>query len=215
MTRDRGMRRLVGDQLGERGGVDLVDIAHALEEEFGVDLPNEQLARLGSYGDLLQLLRDTLAGDSTDTTDDALSTCFVRARVVTGGSDGRVSLVRVGWLTPDLAAAIADDVRQAPMGTWLQVLVPDDLTDAELASLLKWLRCLISSHVRLDVRRAADRMPDYMSPSATPDCDHMTQNPPIAANSQSDSAASCSPGTHLAASEEEHLQRCIHKRRSQ
>ena len=209
------MSRLVGDQLGERNGVDLIDIAHALEEEFGVDLPSEQLARLGSYGDLLQLLRDTLAGESTDTTDEALSTCFVRARVVTGGSDGRVSLVRVGWLTPDLAAAIADDVRQAPIGTWLQVLVPDDLTDSELASLLEWLRCLISSHVRLDVRRAAERSPDFMSPSATPDCDHLTQNQPETADHQSDATASCTPGTRLAVSAEEHSQRCTHKRRSQ
>ena len=57
-----------------------------------------------------------------------------------GGADGRVLLVRVGWLTPELAAAIADDVRHAPTGTWLEVLVADDVSDAELASLRTWLR---------------------------------------------------------------------------
>ena len=213
MKRERGIRRLAADSLGERNGVALVDIAHALEEEFGVDLPSAQLARLGSYGDLLQLLRDTLAGEQAQTNEDALATCFVRARIVTGGSDGRVSLVRVGWLTPDLAAAIADDVRQAPTGTWLQVLVPDDLTDPELASLLGWLRGSVNAHVRLDVRRAAERPPDSMGLSATPDCDRLTHDPSTDGRDEPE-AASIGNGTQLAPLEGTETAGCTHKRRS-
>ena len=94
MKRDRPIHTLVAEQLGERDGVDLIAIAHALEEEFGVALPREQLARLGSYGDLLQLLRNVLAGDAEQMSEDELAACFVRARVVASGADGRVSLVR-------------------------------------------------------------------------------------------------------------------------
>lgn len=214
MKRGRGIVRSVADQLGERHGVDLVDIAHALEEEFGVDLPSEQLARLSTYGDLLQLLRDALADESTDMNDDELATCFVRARIVTGGSDGRVSLVRVGWLTPELAAAIADDVRHAPTGTWLQVLVPDDLTDGELAGLLEWLRCSVSSHVRLDVRRAAERSPESVGLSVPSGCDRLTQDESTDAVAEPD-GASLTGGTHLAASGEDQVLPSTHKRRSQ
>ena len=123
MSEDRSVRKLAAKPSSDGEGVDLLAIAHALEEEFGVALPRAQLARVGSYAELLQLIRDELADGTDASAEDALSTCFVRARIVTGGSDGRVALVRVGWLTPDLVAAVADDVRQAPTGTCSQVPV--------------------------------------------------------------------------------------------
>jgi acyl carrier protein len=157
MARERPIRRLVAEQIGGRNGVDLIAIAHALEEDFGVTLPREQLARLSSYGELLQLLRDVLAGSTDGMSDEELASCVVRARVVAGGSDGRVAMVRVGWLTPELATAIADDVRNAPTGTWLDFLVPDDLTDGEVTNLRQWLRAMISQQVRVNVRRTSER----------------------------------------------------------
>jgi acyl carrier protein len=201
MKRDRPIHTLVAEQLGERDGVDLIAIAHALEEEFGVALPREQLARLRSYGDLLQLLRNVLAGDGEQMSEDELAACFVRARVVASGADGRVSLVRVGWLTPDLVAAVADDVCHAPTGTGLMVLVPDDLTDGEIGILRQWLRGLVSPHVRVDVQRTAEQPAEPMGPSATPGCDRLTQDEAVPAGGKA-VARSYGSGTGLAESEE-------------
>jgi acyl carrier protein len=214
MKRDRPLHTLLAEQLGAQDGVDLTAIAHALEEEFGVALPDQQLARISSYGELLQLLRDVMAGDAEQMNEDELAACFVRARVVATGADGRVSLVRVGWLTPDLVTAVADDVRHSPTGTGLLVLVPDDLTEPELGILRQWLGGLISTHVRIDVRRAADPPAESMGPSATPGCDRLTQDDPDPADSKA-AVRSYGSGTGLAASDDQQQLRCTQRRRSQ
>ena len=222
MNEDRSVRKLAAKPLGDGEGVDLLAIAHALEEEFGVALPRAQLARLGSYAELLQLVSDELAEGADASAEDALSTCFVRARIVTGGSDGRVALVRVGWLTPDLVAAVAEDVRQAPAGTWLQVLVPDHLSDTEIAELHQWLRGMVSAHVRIDVLRTADRSEivrasvtsEIVSPSVTGECGDLT-------HSEGESADTEAPmrridtGTHLAFSAEKQQLQGTQRRRSE
>jgi len=201
MKHSRQIRRLVADQLDGRHGVDLIAIAHAFEEEFGVEFTPEQLRRVGSYGDLLQLLSDELAGVTEPSNEDELASCFVRARVITGGVEGRVLLVRVGWLTPDLASAIADDVRHAPAGTCLEVLVPDDLTDGELTSLRQWLRWLVSQQVHVDVRRTAQGSASPLGRPDTPACDDLTQRNPAAPAKEANGRLS-DPGTGLAHPEE-------------
>lgn len=210
MSDDRSARKVVATS----DGVDLIAVAHALEEEFGVALLDADLARVGSYAELLQLVRDELEGGSDAVTDDAISSCFVRARVVAGGSDGRVALVRVGWLTPDLVAAVADDVRQAPKGTWLEVLVPDELSDAELDGFHHWLRDIVSAHVQVDVRRSADRLTETVRPSATGECDRLTRSEDDA----SDGALvmrRIDSGTHLAFPAEKQQLQCTQRRRSE
>jgi len=197
MKYGRPIRRVVAEQLDGRHGVDLIAIAHAFEEEFGVEFAPEQLRRVGTYGDLLQLLTDELAGGTESPNDDEISSCFVRARVVTGGPDCRVLLVRVGWLTPDLATAIADDVRHAPPGTCLEVLVPDDLSDGELTSLRQWLRWLVSQHVHVDVRRTGQATVPPMGRADTPTCDDLTQLDPPPAGAEA-GAGGVDPGTGLA-----------------
>jgi hypothetical protein len=127
--------------------------------------------------------------------------CFVRARVVAGGVDGRVLLVRVGWLTPELAAAIADDVCHAPTGTWLELLVADDLTDTDLARLRKWLRFRVSPHV-VDVRRATELPIVSLSPSATPDRDRLTHDG-VESDCHRGKPTTPTPGIDLAPSEEQ------------
>jgi hypothetical protein len=214
MKHDRPIRRLVAEQLAERGGVDLLAIAHALEKEFGVELPGAQLARLGSYSDLLQLVRDVLAAGPEATTEEALTSCFVRARIVAGGADGQVALVRVGWLTPDLVAAVADDVRHSPSGTWLDVLVPDDLTDAELVGLRRWLSGLVGAHVCVDVRRTAECSVGSMRPSATRDRDRLTHRDGAATEGETEVRRYRS-GTDLAFSPEKQQLQCTQRRRSE
>jgi hypothetical protein len=137
----------------------------------------------------------------------------VRARIVTGGSDGRVALVRVGWLTPDLVAAVADDVRQAPTGTWLQVLVPDDLGDTEIAELHQWLRGRVNAHVRIDVLRTADRS-EVVRPSVTGECGDLTHNDSESADAEPQMRR-IDTGTHLAFSAEKQQLQCTQRRRSE
>jgi len=216
MRNARPIRRVVAEQLDGRHGVDLTAIAHAFEEEFGVELPPEQVRRIGSYSELLQLLSDVLAGDAEPTNEDELASCFVRARVMAGGAHGRVLLVRVGWLTPDLASAIADDVRNAPAGTRLEVLVPDDLSDGELSSLRQWLRWLVSQHVHVDVRRTAQASPAPLGPADTPTCGDLSQpTAPRAAVEISPNPVD--PGTTLAASSDHEANRVdpTNRRRSE
>jgi hypothetical protein len=216
MRNARPIRRVVAEQLDGRHGVDLTAIAHAFEDEFGVELPPEQVRRIGSYGELLQLLSDVLAGDAEPANEDELASCFVRARVMSGGAHGRVLLVRVGWLTPDLASAIADDVRHAPAGTRLEVLVPDDLSDGELSSLRQWLRWLVSQHVHVDVRRTAQASPTPLGPPDTPTCGDLSQpSAPQAAVETSPNPDD--PGTTLAASSEHQTNRVdpTNRRRSE
>lgn len=131
--------------------------------------------------------------------------CFVRARVVAGGIDGRVLLVRVGWLTHELAAAIADDVCHAPTGTWLEVLVADDLSDTDLARMRGWLRFLVSPHV-VDIRRAIELPIVSLSPSATPPGDRLTHND-VASNGHGDTPTMLASGTDLAPSTEQQKRR--------
>jgi len=99
--------------------------------------------------------------------------------VVAGGSQGRVSLVRVGWLSADLGAAIADDVRHAPTGTSLELLVPDDLADAAITTIRDWLRRQVSPHVRIEVSRSLNRA-GGMGPSATSPCGDWSHPDPAA-----------------------------------
>jgi hypothetical protein len=222
MSEDRSVRKLAAKPSSDGEGVDLLAIAHALEEEFGVALPRAQLARVGSYAELLQLIRDELADGTDASAEDALSTCFVRARIVTGGSDGRVALVRVGWLTPDLVAAVADDVRQAPTGTWLQVLVPDNLSDTEIAEFHQWLRAMVSAHVRIDVLRTADRSEmvspavtsEIVRPSVTGECGDLTHCETESADAEPPMRR-IDAGTHLAFSAEKQQLQCTQRRRSE
>ncbi|MGH7787358.1 MAG: hypothetical protein ACRERC_10860 [Candidatus Binatia bacterium] len=209
-------RALIAAQLGvevdEVDDLALVDLALALGKSFGVVLSAARLARLATYSDLLRLLREALepaAGAGAAGKD--LAACFVRVRIVSGGRDGRVAVVRVGWLTPDLAAGIVDDVRHAAAGTWVDVLVPDDLSDAAIAVLAQRLRALVGARVRLAVRHAGVAAP-ALGPIATPACDHLsrTRGP---GNGASLASAPLTTGTALAHSESH--QRFTNQRRSQ
>jgi acyl carrier protein len=214
MEPDRRIRSLVAEQLGvELGDVDelaLVDLALALEDALGVVVPRPRLMRLGSYGDLLRLLRDALVADA-DHRGEEIAACFVRARIVAGGADGRVTLVRVGWLTPDLAAAIADDVRNAAEGTWLDVVVPDDLSETALTALRQRLRWLVGSHLRLNVRRAAEAAGQAVGPIATGARDQMSQR---GLGPESDEAAGQTMATGTGLAESPLHPCCSHRRRS-
>jgi hypothetical protein len=143
---------------------------------------------------------------------DPLAACFVRGRVVAGDANGRIMFVRVGWLTSDLAGTFADEFRNAPAGTWVELRVPEDLADTALDALRTWLRRLVGPQVRVAVKRSADVSAGLVGPCASPDRDTLPQDELETALPMPDRTGP-GVGTDLADTTEQQPP-CCHRRRS-
>jgi hypothetical protein len=165
MATEQGIRALLVEQLGVSEDLidhlQMIDVALALGEILGVAFPLYRLRHLVTYRDLLRAARDALNEQLACDGD-----FYVRARLRAAD----VNVVRVGALTPTFATALADDIRHAPAGSSLDVAVPDDFSDADLAALRKRLAWLLGATVPLIVRRAGDVGHDISVP-----WDRMTQ----------------------------------------
>jgi hypothetical protein len=165
MATEQGIRALLVEQLGVSEDLidqlQMIDIALALGEILGVAFPLYRLRHLMSYRDLLRAARDALNEQLTRDGD-----FYVRARLRAVD----VNVVRVGALTPTFAAALADDIRHAPAGASLDVAVPDDFSDEDMAALHKRLAWLLGTAAPLVVRRAGEVGQDISVP-----WDRMTQ----------------------------------------
>ena len=143
---------------------------------------------------------------------DPLAACFVRGRVVAGDATGRVMFVRVGWLTSDLAGTFADEFRNAPAGTWVELRVPEELADTAVDGLRTWLRRLVGPQVRVAVKRSAEVSAGLVGPCATPDRDTLPQEDEETPARAPDRTAR-GVGTDLAEQTEQQSP-CFHRRRS-
>jgi len=132
-------RRLVADRLGvdleelvagaslrddlAADSLDLVELAMALEAEFGIMVPERILDRVRTYGDLVQamglLIRARRAAE-VRAAEPPLRT-WARVRSPAGESGG--SLERAGWLTPYAAETIAEDAVRAGQEARLELTV--------------------------------------------------------------------------------------------
>ncbi|MBX3027181.1 hypothetical protein KF840_19960 [bacterium] len=166
MATEKDIRALLVQQLGVSAALidqlPMIDLALALGEVLGIAFPLYRLRHLRTYRDLLRATRDALNEQLAGGAD-----FYVRARL----RAPQVNVVRVGALTPTFAAALADDLRQAPTGATLDVAVPDDFDDRALSALRRRLAWLLGSSVPLLVRRTADLGPDIPLP-----WDRMTQS---------------------------------------
>jgi len=178
MEPDRHIRALAAEQLGigieDLRALPLIDLALGLADRLGIEAPRYRLGCLRTYGDLLRLLRDALAAATCEATEG--SGCYLRARLRSRG----VTIVRLGALTPEFAAALADDLRHAPEGTLLDLVAPDDLTDAELDALGARLAWLTGGRARIAVRRAGDAFSGNLEvgPHDSARCDRSSQGLP-------------------------------------
>jgi hypothetical protein len=152
MKPDRYVRALAAEQLGlseaDLRALPLIDLALALGERLGVKPPRYRLRAMQNYADLLRLLRDALVAAIGDG-------CYLRARLRSRG----VTMIRIGALTPEFTAALAEDLRHAAEGTLVDVVAPDDLNDAQLAVLSERLGWLTGARGRVVVRRAGSELP--------------------------------------------------------
>ena len=143
------IRRLVADYLGVSAdeltpevsltddlaadSLDLVELALALEGEFGIEVPERMIDEVRTYGDLVEtaaaLTRGLEARDiSRSSAPEMVWSCVVPAGIATGSG-----LRRADVLTPYAAEEIADDALRAGRGARLEVTVPAATTDAGLA----------------------------------------------------------------------------------
>src|SRR5207249_10468061 len=103
--------------------LDLVELAMALEAEFGIVVPERILDQVRTYGDLVQatgLLIRTRCEEGAGGAERPLH-MWGRITPRAGGSAG--TLERTGWLTPYTAETVAEDARRAGDGARLEVTV--------------------------------------------------------------------------------------------
>jgi acyl carrier protein len=162
-------RRLVADHLGvgleelvagvslredlAADSLDLVELAMALEAEFGIMVPERILDRVRTYGDLVQatglLIRARRAAEVRAA--ESPPRTWARVRSPAGESGG--TLERVGWLTPYTAETIAEDAVRAGHGARLEVAVAASIDDVGLARVQHQFAWLGERDVRVTVRR--------------------------------------------------------------
>jgi len=169
------LRRLVADRLGvdveeltpdvsltdelAADSLDLLEVALALENDFGIVMPEDSLEHVRTYGDLWHTVQ-LLTGRRREAEAHAARPipALVWARV--SGPDGRHGdLQRAGWLTPYTAEEIAEDAMRAGRGSRLEVMVSPEVSDASLARLQSEFSWLGDRGVQVSVRRDHHRGP--------------------------------------------------------
>jgi acyl carrier protein len=162
------LRRIVADHLGvstdelapevslvddlAADSLDLVELAIAIEAEFGIDVPEALVDDLRTYADLVDAtVKLTLERHRHGRRHAEVAT-LVRTRVVRPACE-RSSLERAGPLTPYAAEEIAQDALRAGRGARLEVTVPVTTTDATLARLQEQFAWLSSRGIGVNVSR--------------------------------------------------------------
>jgi acyl carrier protein len=167
------LRILVADQLGvgpedlasevslvddlAADSLDLMEIALAVEAEFAVILPERLLDEIRTYGDLLETIgglipRPHQAHQAVDEADPGP----VLARVIPAGSE-LAGLERAVILTPYVAQTIADDAARAGRGARLEIDVPADTNDLQMAAIQARFAGLDERGVEVRVQRQCFR----------------------------------------------------------
>jgi len=143
------IRRLVADYLGVSAdeltpevsltddlaadSLDLVELALALEGEFGIEVPERTIDEVRTYGDLVETAVALTRGLERRETSRASAPAMVWSRVVPAGPEATSGLQRADELTPYSAEEIADDALRAGRGARLEVTVPAATSDAGVA----------------------------------------------------------------------------------
>ena len=163
------VRRLVADHLGVGteeltrdvsladelavDSLDLVELALALETEFGISMSEATLDQVRTYGELADAVCGLarLRREAELRTDSAREP-LIWARVVLPHGHGS-ELQRAGWLTPYTAETIAEDALRGGRGTRLEVSVSSTVSDDGLARLVHQFAWLGDRGVQVNVRR--------------------------------------------------------------
>ena len=162
-------RRLVADHLGvgveqlvagvslredlAADSLDLVELAMALEAEFGIVVPERLLDRVRTYGDLVRATGLLIRARRAAEVRAAEPPLRMWARVLPPAGESGGSLERAGWLTPYAAETIAKDALRAGQGARLELTVAASTDDVGLTRVQRQFAWLGERDVRVTVRR--------------------------------------------------------------
>ena len=135
--------------------LDLVEIALALEVEFGIQMPECVLEGVRTYAELVQATL-ALTRERRNAVKHDVEPMRVNARVLPNPRAGEFVLERVGWLTPYTTETILEDALHAGRGARLVVTVPWEVSAAALARVQRSFSGLSTHGVEVCVRRGPE-----------------------------------------------------------
>ncbi len=133
--------------------LDFADIAIAVEEEFGIALPDAAIDGVRTYGQLVDAVQFRVREEHARRAraESERTPPFIWARVLAPPSRGTVE--RSGWLTPYTLETIVDSALRAGPGSRLEMGVPPNLGETALIRLRDGLAWLDDRHIAVNVQR--------------------------------------------------------------
>ena len=163
---DAWLRTLVAERLGVRerelardvslasdlaaDSLDFADLAAAMEADIGIAVPSPLLARVRTYGDLLDLA-DALVQERGRRAREGVA--LLRTRLTSVRNAAVAVLERVFWLEPYAVEILLEDAERAGEGTHLEVEVDAGTPSSVLSRVRARLARLERRGIAVDVRR--------------------------------------------------------------
>lgn len=133
--------------------VDLLEIAVALEEEFGLVIPDAVLGHVRTYGDFSAALPVLLKNLADSDAAGLLASGSVRVRVIRNPPEEAGATLRAARLTPRVIEGIVEEVLCTAGVTRLELTCSEDTTDSQLALIAQQFG--LAPHSRLAGKCAA------------------------------------------------------------
>jgi acyl carrier protein len=133
--------------------LDLMELAMALEAEWGIAIPDRTLQAVRTYGDVVGAVVGCLRDRPYVAPRAPADPVFAWTRVVPAGDGASGGLERTGELTPYAVDILVEDARRAGPGARVEMKLPASTDDAGLAAALHQLGPLSARGVAVRVRR--------------------------------------------------------------
>jgi len=165
------VRRLIADGLGVDPGelepgvsftddlaadsLDLAEMTIGLEEALGVNVPESDIERAKTYGELVGVLEGRIAERrAKEAAEESERTPpLIWARILPSRSRASSGIERSGWLTAYTAETIVDSALRAGPGARLEMGVPPDLGEPDLSRLEAEFAWLARRDIAVRIRR--------------------------------------------------------------
>jgi acyl carrier protein len=169
--------------------IDLLEIAVAAEEEFGVVVSDAALGGVRTYGDLWAAFALLLQNLTDSDAAELLASGTARVRVIRHPPDNEGGTLRATRITPRVVENLIDEVSWTKGAVGVEVTCAPDTTDRQLACIAQRLACLRDRGVQVSVQRTGpDTAPsigngrhapgDTSSQSVAPHAEDHTGSPP-------------------------------------
>ena len=133
--------------------VDLLEIAVALEGEFGLVVSDAVLGRVRTYGDLSALFATLLSSLADSDAAEILAAGIVRVRVIRNPPDDGGAVLRAARLTGQVIESIIEEVLWTAGVARLELTCSADTTDRQLARVAQRVAWLRNRGIQVSVRR--------------------------------------------------------------